>query len=113
MGMALGHPHDWVSGSISTQSGVAQLPQMELVRVTVGQPVCEGSEPEGFCVIDEKMVLDTVEIGVEVTVAAVEADLEYVSSELMMSSTLVVMGHRDLQHQHRHQNSNYELHDEI
>lgn len=44
--MASGQSQSWVTGSISTQSGTAQLEQMELVRVTVGQPVCVEEEEE-------------------------------------------------------------------
>lgn len=73
--MALGHPQDWVSGSIWTQSGMAQLPQMELVRVTVGQPDWEDEESEVVCVTSDDSVLDVVAVGVGVTLSAVEADL--------------------------------------
>lgn len=38
VGMALGQPQDCVTAEIAMQSGVAQDPQMLLVRVTVGQP---------------------------------------------------------------------------
>lgn len=73
MGKALGHPHDCVRGSISTQAGTAQVLQMLLVRVTVGQkePACSWEEeglglgPGLAVVMSEKMVLETVEMGVE------------------------------------------------
>lgn len=42
--MSLGQPQDWVRGEISIHSGMAQLWQMLLVRVTVGHPVCELEE---------------------------------------------------------------------
>lgn len=66
VGKALGHPHDCVRGSISTQAGTTQVLQMLLVRVTVAQPDCWEEELEvGLAVISEKMVLAMVEMGVE------------------------------------------------
>lgn len=47
VGTALGQPQDAVTGSTWTQSGWAQAAQMLLVRVTVGQPVCEVEGEEG------------------------------------------------------------------
>lgn len=66
VGIALGHPQDCVSGSSSTQSGIAQLLQMLLVRVTVGHPVCMGSPALVLPVTTEYMMLEMVVIGVEV-----------------------------------------------
>lgn len=77
VGKALGHPHDCVRGSISTQAGTTQVLQMLLVRVTVAQPACSEAElGVELAVISEKMVLEMVETGVEEMVweVAVTAD---------------------------------------
>lgn len=73
--MALGHPHDCVTASSSTQAGTAQLLQMLLVRVTVGHPVCKDG-PVVVLVTSEKMTLEMVLIGIEVTCAVADADLQ-------------------------------------
>lgn len=69
MGTALGHPHDRVRGSTSTQSGAAQVLQMLLVRVTVGQPdccccCCWEAALEGPGAASEEMLLEAVVVGV-------------------------------------------------
>lgn len=46
VGMALGQPQDWVTGTISIQSGVMQVWQMSLVRVTVAQSVFRPEEED-------------------------------------------------------------------
>lgn len=60
-------------GSICTQSGVAQLLQMLLVRVTVGQPVREVDEE--VVVVWEDAVLAPVALCVEVTWATARVEL--------------------------------------